>query len=257
MIQVVNVTQHYGLHPVLRDVSVSVDQGKVLALVGPNGMGKSTLLAVMAGVLWPQQGYVEIDGIRRRSSPEAEADIRQRVVYLPADPWLPNGKTGREYLLAVGQLYGIDTSRLFDHVDRLFRLFDMTDLADANIGSYSTGQRKKIMLSSALVTEAPIMLLDEPFSGGLDPSGILALKRVLQNLAQRVDVTIVLAAPVPELLESIADRIAVLRDGCIIAHDTLAGLRQLSQCSGSLADVLERLVCPETERNIESYLELR
>ena len=121
--------------------------------------------------------------------------IRQRVVYLPAEPWLPRFSTGREYLLAVGGLYRIDTDRLFGHIDRLLQLFDLTPLADANIGSYSTGQHKKIMLSSALVSEAPIMLLDEPFSGGLDPSGILALKRVLQNLAQRSDVTIVLATP--------------------------------------------------------------
>lgn len=257
MIDVVNVTQHYGVHPVLREVSLRIERGEVLALVGPNGMGKSTLLSVMAGVLSPQHGHVEIDGLRRRSSPDAESQIRQRVVYLPADPWLPPSKSGREYLLAVGHLYRIEMNRLFDHIDHLFRLFDLADLADANIGSYSTGQRKKLMLSSALVTEAPIMLLDEPFSGGLDPSGILALKRVLQNLAQRADVTIVLAAPVPELLESIASRFAVLRNGQILADATLDGLRELSGCDGSLAEVLEHLVSPETERNIERYLELR
>ena len=257
MIHVVNVTQHYGVQPVLRDVSLHVEQGEVLALVGPNGMGKSTLLSVMAGVLAPQEGHVEVNGVRRRSSPESEAAVRRRVVFLPADPWLPLRKSGREYLLAVGRLYQIEIARLFDHIDRLLQLFNLSDLADANIGSYSTGQRKKIMLSSALVTEAPIMLLDEPFSGGLDPSGILALTRVLQNLAQRDDVTIVLAAPVPELLESIADRFALLRDGRILAVDSLDGLRQIAGCDGSLAEVLERLVSPETEQHIDRYLEMR
>jgi ABC-type multidrug transport system ATPase subunit len=166
-------------------------------------------------------------------------------------------KTGREYLLAVGELYGIDTERLFEHIDGLLQLFDLTRQADSCLGSYSTGQRKKIMLSSALVTEAPILLLDEPFSGGLDASGILALKRVLQNLAQRDDITIVLATPVPELLESIADRLAVLRDGRIIAFDTIDGLRKQTGCGGSLEEVLEQLISPDTLRNIESYLELR
>jgi ABC-2 type transport system ATP-binding protein len=257
MIRVVDVTQHYSVRPVLRQVSLEVKTGDVLALVGPNGMGKSTLLALMAGALTPQKGYVEIHGMRRRSSVEAELAIRKQVVYLPDQPWLPNQRTGREYLLAVGQLYGIDHDRLFDHIDRLFDLFDLKAQADSNVGSYSTGQRKKIAICSALVTEAPVMLLDEPFSGGLDPSGLLALKRVLQRLAQRDDVTIVMATPVPELLEEIADRVAVVRDGRIVAHDTIDGLRRLTNCSGTLEEVLEQLISPQTLQNLERYFESR
>ena len=76
------------------------------------------------------------------------------------------------------------------------------------------------------MTEAPIMLLDEPFSGGLDPSGILTLKRVIQHLSRRKKATIVLTSPVPELVEEIATRIVVLHDGEILAFDTLDGLQR-------------------------------
>lgn len=257
MINVVDVTQHYGVRPILRQINLRVESGEVVALIGPNGMGKSTLLSVMAGVLSPQKGHVEINGLRRRSSVEAELEIRKNVVFLPDQSWLPSIRTGREFLLAVGRLYSIDDDRLFDHVDRLLQLFDLMAQADTYIGSYSTGQKKKIAICSALVTEAPIMLLDEPFSGGLDPSALLALKRVMQRLSQRPDVTIVLATPVPELLETIADRLAVLRDGQIVAYDTVAGLRRQTGCSGSLEEVLERLINPKTLENLERYFETR
>jgi ABC-type multidrug transport system ATPase subunit len=157
--------------------------------------------------------------------------------------------------LAVGRLYGIDDLRLFDHADRLLRLFDLVAQAEQPIYSYSAGQLKKISLCSALVTEAPYLLLDEPFSGGLDPSGILALKRVLQRLAARDDVTIVMTTPVPELVEELADRIAIIRDGRLAAFDTADGLRRSTGADGPLADVLHRLLNPETLANIDYYFQ--
>jgi len=253
MINVVDVTQHYGVRPVLRRVNLRIEPGELVGLMGPNGMGKTTLLAAIAGILSPQKGYVEIAGIRRRSSPENELAIRRKVVYLPDHPWLPRNRTGREFLLAVGRLYDVDEERLMDHVERLLQLFELSDQADSPIRSYSNGQQKKIAICSALVTEAPIMLLDEPFSGGLDPSGQLALKKVLLRLADRADVTVLMATPVPEIVEGLARRVAVLRKGEIAAFDTPAGLRELTGCSGSLQEVLERLISPQTIENIERY----
>jgi ABC-type multidrug transport system ATPase subunit len=101
MIRLTGVTQHYGVRPVLRDVSLSIETGERVVVLGPNGMGKTTLLGVIAGVLSPQRGDVEIDGLVRRSSAEAELAIRRRVVYAPDHPWLPKNRTGREFVLAL------------------------------------------------------------------------------------------------------------------------------------------------------------
>ena len=84
------------------------------------------------------------------------------------------GARAREFLLSVGELYDIDAERRMEHVERLIDLFDLAKQGDWAISSYSSGQKKKISLASALVTEAPLLLLDEPFSGGLDPSGLFA-----------------------------------------------------------------------------------
>jgi ABC-type multidrug transport system ATPase subunit len=257
MIRVVDLVQHYGVRPVLRNVNLTVNRGELVVLLGPNGMGKTTLMATMAGVLAPQHGYVEIDGLRRRGSPDDELAIRKKVVYLPDHPWLPSGRTGREFLLSVGRLYVQDIGRVMDHTGRLLDLFDLSDCADAPIRSYSNGQQKKIAICAALVTEAPVMLLDEPFSGGLDPAGLLALKRVLQRLVSERKYTVVVTSPIADLVESLAHRIAIVRDGTIAAFDTPDNLRRATGRSGGLEEVLEALMHPQTSESLARYFEGR
>ena len=248
------MTQHYGVRPVIHGITLRIERGEIVVILGPNGMGKTTLLGVMAGVLSPQKGEIYIDGLRRRGSEEEELAIRKMSVYLPDQPWLPAQRTAREFLLSVGQLYEIDEERLMSHVDRLLDLFDLSDKGDSPIRTYSAGQLKKTALSSALVAESPILFLDEPFSGGLDPAGILALKRIMQHHARRKDRTVVLTSPVPELVEEIATRIIVLHDGQILAFDTVDGLQRQTGHRGPLDEVLQRFVFPEASLKLESYL---
>lgn len=260
MIELIDVTQHYGIRPVLKRINLRIESGELTVIVGPNGMGKSTLLAVMAGVLQPQHGHAAIDGVRRRQSVEDELAMRRTVVYLPDQPWLPAMRTGREFLLSVGRLYDVGDDRLMDHVERLLSLFDLAEQADNPIRSYSAGQQKKIALCSALATDVPVLLLDEPFSGGVDPAGILALKRILRHKVKDQRIadqhgTVVLTSPVPEIVEEIADRIVILRDGEVLAADTLDGLRRLTGQSGSLGAILERLLHPDTAQKLKDYFE--
>ncbi len=166
MISLEDVTQHYGVRPVLRGISLRIERGEIVVILGPNGMGKSTLLGVMAGLLSPQRGSVTIEGKKRRGSEEDELAIRKMTVFLPDQAWLPLGSTGRDFLLAVGRLYDVDEQRLIEHVDSLLELFDLSRKGDSPIWQLSAGQKKKVALCSALVTECPVMLLDEPFSGG-------------------------------------------------------------------------------------------
>jgi ABC-2 type transport system ATP-binding protein len=253
MIDVVNVTHHYRLKPVLRHVNLRVNSGEIVAIMGPNGTGKTTLMQVMAGLIAPITGHVEVNGLRRRRTAEEELQIRRQTVWLPAEPWLPVGMTGRQWLLAVGRVYQVPDERLMEHVPRLMSLFNLEDPIDQSITSYSTGQKKKLALAAALVTDAPVMLLDEPFAGGLDPSGIIALKRVFQHHRTQRDATIVMATPVPELVEEVADRIAMLREGRIVAFDTLANLRRQAGTEGRLDEVYERIASPHTQAKVESY----
>jgi ABC-type multidrug transport system ATPase subunit len=253
MIEVRDLTQHYSVRPVLRNINLTINRGELVVVVRPNGMGKTTLLGAMAGVLSPQRGSVTIDGKRRRGSEEEELAIRRMTVYLPDQPWLPAETTTREYLLAVARLYDVADERLFVQLDRLLRLFELADKGDSPIRSCSAGQKKKVALCGALLTEAPVLLLDEPFSGGLDPAGLLALKRVLQQRVAEEGGTIVLTSPVPEIVEEIAGRVLILRDGEVGAFETIDGLRRLTGSQGSLGSILEHLLYPGMASKLAEY----
>ena len=255
MIELINITHHYGIKPTLRNVNLTVNTGELLCVMGPNGMGKSTLLSIAAGLFSPIQGEVKIPGKVRRSTIETEKAIRRKIVYLSDSPWLPPSVTGREYLFAIGRMYRVEEDRLFDHVDKLLDLFDLTDNADSDMSGYSTGQKKKIGICGALVTESPVMILDEPFSGGLDSSALRVLHQFLAKLAQRQDITIMMAVPVPELVEDLAHRIAIIKDGQIAACATAEELKNQTQTQ-TLSDALEQIIHPDGNKHVDDYFEV-
>lgn len=257
VISVRNVWHHYGIRPILKNLSFEVGHGELVVIMGPNGMGKSTLLGLIGGTMYPIRGEIEIDGKIRRSSVENEKAIRKKLVYLPDTPFLPPRSSGREFLLAVARIYDIDSLHAMKHAETLLEVFDLEEKADSPISSYSTGQQKKLGLCSALLTEAPILILDEPFSGGLDSAALLAMSKILKMLASRDDVTIVMAVPVPELVEPLADKVVVLADGEIVAYDTPDAIKQLAGGNISLSEALGKLADPDRINTIDNYLEER
>ena len=252
MIEVVDVVHHYGVRPVLKSINLRINKGELVVIVGPNGMGKSTLMAILAGMTTPVRGHVAIDGVRWRQSAKDELSLRKLTTYLPDRSWLPGLRTGREFLHAVGEVYAIDAERVMDHANRLLDLFNLRDQADSPIRSYSSGQQKKIALCGSLITESPIAFLDEPFSGGLDPAGLLALKRVLQHRVREQGATVILTSPVPELVEEIASRVVILKDGEVAAFDTVSALSERAGVAG-LGNVLEKLLHAETTEKLAGY----
>lgn len=144
---------------------------------------------------------------------------------------------------------------LMDHVDQLLSLFDLSDNGDTLINSYSTGQRKKVSICSALISEAPVMIFDEPFSGGLGSAALHALGQIFKQLADCDKTTVLMTVPVPELVKPLAHKVAIVADGQILAYDTVDTLRRQKNCTGSLTEVLESFTNPKVLENIKRYLE--
>ncbi|MEQ1903676.1 MAG: ABC transporter ATP-binding protein [Pirellulaceae bacterium] len=250
-VQFQNVTHHYGISPVLRDMSLDIFSGEVVAILGPNGNGKTTMLRLMAGVMLPFRGDVLIDGTRRRASEESELAIRSRVVYLPDDAWLPRIRTPREYVLAIAQVYSVDPLVAMERADRLFDLFDLNKQQNSPTDRLSQGQKKKVLLCGAFIVESPIMLMDEPFSGGLDPGGIFALKQLLiRRLGAKR--TVVFSSPVPEIISEVADRILIVDEGRIAAFGNVSELC-LRANAKNLEEAIATLSHRETLDRVERY----
>jgi len=253
MIDVQDIFHHFGIRAVLNGPTFQVQPGEITVIMGPNGMGKSTLLSCIGGALRPLSGKITINSDVRYESEESEMRVRQNVMYLPDAPWMPPLRTCRQWAVAVAKLYRSDDQFILNHVDALIRLFDMEKVADSPLSSYSAGQKKKAMLIMALAPETPVLVLDEPFSGGLDPTGLLAIKELLKKRARIARQTLLIATPTPELVEEIADRIIILKDGRIVGQGTLAELSAQAGYEGRLEGLYERISSSETETRLAEY----
>ena len=254
MIEFKNLWHHYGAAPTLKGVNLHIPKGELMVVMGPNGMGKSTLLKCAAGLHAPFKGEIYIDGQLRRSSEEIELKIRQNVFYLPDNLWMPVLLSPRIFLLQMGELYSRPEEEVYEHAIQLLQLFNLSEKADGKIASLSMGQKKKLSLCAALISNCKTLILDEPFSGGLDSSALLILQKLFRQMADNEQVTILMAVPVPELVEKVADRIAVIADGEILACGSMQELREKHNTEGDLGEILETLIASNSIDHLNSYL---
>jgi ABC-2 type transport system ATP-binding protein len=194
-----------------------------LGLIGPNGAGKSTVLKIMAGLVRPQSGSVYVEGMDRFRDHLA---IRTFTTYLSDQPNLFLHFRGVEHLQMIGDLYGVEKEERDRRIKSFAGLFDLTDILDKRIATYSNGQYKKLSLAATFLTNARIYLLDEPETGGIDPPASSALAQILSALRERHDVTVVWATQVVDLAQKLCDRFAVVDNATVQAYGTLAELRQ-------------------------------
>ncbi|MBL8819229.1 MAG: ABC transporter ATP-binding protein [Planctomyces sp.] len=244
----------HGWRYVVRDVSFQIETGEIAVIVGVNGVGKTTLLSTIAGALSAAKGSISVFGHRRRQSAAAERLARDLTLYLPDRHWLPPTMLVREYLGSVGELFGLSRCEIIDQINDLTDLFDLTSVGNHLLGTLSTGQRKKVGLCTALMAPRRLLLLDEPFSGGLDPGGITALRRTLRHRAHKTGQTIVMTTPVPEFVTELADRLLVLKDGLLSHNLTREDLRKVAPDTEHMVDTLNSLIFPDVDSRIDRYL---
>jgi ABC-2 type transport system ATP-binding protein len=212
-VQIANLTVTYGSSRGISDVTLDVPQGLVTGVLGPNGSGKSTLIRAILDLVHPSSGEIRIHSLSSRN-PTARA----RVSYLPGDLVLPSRLTGHAVLDRYTSVRGsVDQLVVAALAERLG--IDLT----RQVGQLSKGNRQKIGLVLAFATDADVLLLDEPTSG-LDP----LLQREFGELVHEAisrGATVLLSSHVLQELEHLADQVAVLRDGRLIALETIGDLR--------------------------------
>jgi ABC-2 type transport system ATP-binding protein len=241
-----------GARTILDYVDLSVNEGELLALVGANGAGKSSVMRCLAGMWEPSAGEIKVDGRDRATDDLA---IRRFTAYLPPDPALHRISI-RENVRLFAEAYRVEEPVYRERQDALLRMFDLKEKQDASAVGLSKGELKKACLAAVLVTGAKFYILDEPFTGGIDPRGYDSLRRVLERLAANRKITVVFATQVLELAVALADRIAVVNNGRILAVGTLQELREAAHAepAATFPEVFARLASKDTEVPVEDFL---
>jgi ABC-2 type transport system ATP-binding protein len=220
VIRIAGLTKSYGDLEVLRDVDLGVERGSIFALLGSNGAGKTTVVKILATLLEPDGGTVEVKGFDVRTR---AADARESISLTGQFAAVDEILTGHENLQLIARL------RHLDHPDRiaddLLARFSLTDAGDRRVATYSGGMRRRLDIAMSLIGSPPVILLDEPTTG-LDPEARLEVWRAVRELAKG-GTTILLTTQHLDEAEQLADRIAILHEGRILVEGTLAELKAL------------------------------
>ena len=221
-IEIENLKKSFKKLAVLKGVNLTVKPGEVFTLLGPNGAGKTTIIRILSTLLKPDSGKVIVNGYNLKTQPQ---EIRQSIgltgQYTAVDEYL----TGLENLEMMGRLYHLSRSEIKQRVPILLEQFDLMEAARRPVKNYSGGMRRKLDLAAGLIASPPIVFLDEPTSS-LDPRSRLAVWEIIKNLVSE-GITVFLTTQHLEEADTLADRVAVINGGRIIADDTPERLKNL------------------------------
>ena len=215
LLQAKQLTHCHGSYRVLENISLDVDRGEILALLGLNGAGKSTTLNILAGVLAPTSGQVIIDGVDQTEAPLL---ARKRIGYLPDVPPMYNDMRVGEYLLYAARLRRLPLKRARSRVAETLEQCELGDVSKRIIGNLSKGYRQRIGLAQAIVHQPDVILLDEP-SSGMDPQQMQSMRDMLKRLA--ADHAIVFSTHLLSEATAISTAACVVHNGQVIKHEWL------------------------------------
>jgi ABC-2 type transport system ATP-binding protein len=221
MIEAIDLVKHYETFEAVRGISFSVKEGELLALLGPNGAGKTSTIRMISSILTPTSGQITVNG--RDTVKEAD-HVRRSIGMITEQPGLYERMTGMEYLLFYGRLYGLRDKSIQERGERLYRRFGMDEAIDRRLGGFSKGMKQKVGLIRAMLHNPPVLLLDEPTSA-MDPHSASQVRDAIQELGRDKRAIILTTHNLNEA-EKLADRIAIISDGQIIAQGTADELRR-------------------------------
>ena len=210
----------FGEHIVLDDVDLEVDQGTIFALLGPNGAGKTTIVRILSTLLRADGGTATVAGFDVATHP---ADVRASISLTGQFAAVDEILTGRENLILIARLRRVkDAGQV---ADDLLARFQLIDAAKRRVATYSGGMRRRLDIAMSLIGNPPVIFLDEPTTG-LDPQARIEVWNSVKELAGQ-GTTVLLTTQYLDEAEHLADRIAILNEGRIIANGTLAELKRL------------------------------
>jgi ABC-2 type transport system ATP-binding protein len=251
LIRLVQLTKRYGKFTAVDGIDLVIPTGELFGFLGPNGAGKTTTFRMIAGILQPTSGTVEIGGIDIIRRP---LEAKKRLGFIPDRPFVYDKLTGGEFLRFAAALYGQEGPAIERRIDELLELFELSRWKDELTETYSHGMRQKLIISGALVHRPEVIVVDEPMVG-LDPKSARLLKDLFRQFVDRGG-TVLMSTHTLEVAETMCDQIAIVHGGKIAAHGTMAEVReQTSSEDLGLEDLFLKLTGGLRDQQLDTILE--
>jgi ABC-2 type transport system ATP-binding protein len=244
MLELRKISKHFSGTVAVDNVSFSARRGEITGYLGPNGSGKSTTMKMITALIEPSAGEILFNGAPIQRDLIA---YKQRIGYVPEEPYLYAHLSGLEYLGMVSQLRNLAPRPAAVRIDGLLRLFSLHGDRHVPISAYSKGMRQKVLLAAALLHNPDLILLDEPFSG-LDVATALVLRSLIQELAARGKV-VLFSSHELETVERVCSHVVILHRGKIVADDSIARLRTLMALP-TLEEIFSQLAIDQNTASI-------
>ena len=220
MIEIKHVTKTFGSKKAVDDLDLTIPTGEIIGFIGPNGAGKTTTIKMMTGVLNPDEGDILING---KSIQKEPLEAKRQFGLVPDNPDMFLRLKGIEYLNFMGDIYDVDAQQRQQRIETMAEIFEIKDVLNDKILSYSHGMRQKIIIMGVLINEPEVWILDEPMTG-LDPQSSFRLKQMMKEHAAKGK-TVFFSTHVLEVAEKLCDKIAIIAHGKMIYFGTLEDLR--------------------------------
>lgn len=228
MIQVENISKHYGRHIAVDGLNFTVQKGEILGFLGPNGAGKSTTMNIITGYLSATTGSVKVDGLDILEYPR---EVKAKIGYLPEFPPLYPDMTVTEYLDFVSEIKKVAAAAKKQSLEKIMDLVKIGDVRGRLIKNLSKGYKQRVGLAQALLGNPQILILDEP-TVGLDPKQIIEIRGLIQQLGQ--EHTIILSSHILPEISAVCERVIIINRGRIVAGDTPENLSKGLTASSKL-----------------------
>jgi ABC-2 type transport system ATP-binding protein len=241
MIELENLTMHYGDLHALQGLNLKLEPGEFFAFLGPNGAGKTTAIKLLTGMMRPTAGTVRICGHDMQRDP---LEAKSVLGYVPDVAVFYEKLTAHEFMRFIGDLYQMSAEQIMSKTDALFVRFDIHRHASQRIENLSHGTRQRLAIASALLHEPKVFVIDEPMVG-LDPIHAKTVKEELKARS-KAGMTILMSTHLLNMAEELADRIGILHRGKLIALGTMDELKAQFERHGTrLEDIFLQMVAAE------------
>ncbi len=220
MIKIENFTKKYGNKVAVDNLSLQINDGDICAFIGHNGAGKTTTLKAIAGIFDFEEGDIFVNEVNVKQNP---LEAKKQIAYLPDNPDLYEHLKGIEYLNFIADVFDMSKEERKKQIEIFSKRLEIFDNLNDSISSYSHGMKQKIAIIASLIHSPKVLLLDEPFVG-LDPKCSHEFKLIMKELSD-AGVTIFYSTHVLEVAEKICTKVAIIKNGKLVAFDTMAKVK--------------------------------